>query len=375
MQSPEDVPYDTIVLIANSDWDSFWFQRQEFAKRFAEAGFDVIYVNRSFQRFPKLRHIARRLLPNKGKGGLKNERPENLRVVTPYWLPPIRGLNTINKAFIRVTYNQVRPIENALVITYLPTYAAADFIRMIDPLRTVYVNVHNYDAADVLDDLLRAEKEIVRDVDVLMADAQFNRDRLERISGGRHAYPALPGVRFKKFNSAFRGDEPERRKVIMFYGGIGAHVDFDIYRALAKTYDVRFIGVVSPEVKGEVPDNIEVHPPVKNEELPSLLKEADILTIFYKETDYVRGKIPAKFFECLATQKPVLVSGLREADAYHEIVYEVAGSAERTVSIIESLPDTETEDRLERRRRVAKEADWSNRFANFADVVLGDARS
>lgn len=370
-----DRSFQTIVLIANSDWDSFWFQRQEFAKRFAEAGYRVIYVNRSFQRFPKLHHIMRRLLPNEGKGSLKNERPENLEVVTPYWLPPMRGLNTINKAFIRVTLSQIQPVEDALVITYLPTYAAADFIDMIDPKRTVYVNVHNYDAAGVLDDLLRSEKELVRDVDVLMADSEFNQNRLAELSGGREVFPALPGVRFDRFNEAHRGDEAERRKVIMFYGGIGSHVDFDIYEKLAETYDVRFVGVVNPDAEGKVPDNIEILPPVKNEELPAVLQQADVLTIFYHETDFVRGKIPAKFFECLATEKPTLVSGLREADAYPECVYEIDGSAEKAARIIESLPETETEERRARRREVAKSADWSARFDHFSDVVMSDVRS
>ena len=369
-----DRRFKTIVLIANSDWDSFWFQRQEFAKRFAEAGYRVIYVNRSFQRFPKLHHIMRRLLPDEGKGGLKNERPENLSVVTPYWLPPMHGLNTINKAFIRVTLNQIQPVEDALVITYLPTYAAADFIDMIEPKRTVYVNVHNYDEAGVLDDLLRSEKELVRDVDVLMADSEFNQDRLKRLSGGRHVYPALPGVRFDQFNDAHRGDEAERRKVIMFYGGIGPHVDFDIYEKLAETYDVRFVGVVNPEAEDEVPDNIDILPPVKNEELPPILAQADVLTIFYRETGFVRGKIPAKFFECLATEKPTLVSGLREADAYPDAVYEINGSVEQAAEIIEALPETETPERRERRRTVAESADWSARFDHFSDVVMGDER-
>lgn len=376
MIPPEESRFDTVVLVANSDWDSFWFQRQEFASRFAEGGYDVVYVNRSFQRFPKLHHIMRRLLPNEGKGSLKNDRPANLRVVTPYWLPPMRGLNTINKAFIRVTLSQIQPVKNALVITYLPTYAAADFIDMIEPLRTVYVNVHNYDGANVLDDLIRSEQQLVHDVDVLMADSTFNQNRLERISGGRHVYPALPGVRHDQFRTAYRdGDEVDRRKVVMFYGGIGPHVDFEIYEALAKTYDVRFVGVVNPEIEGQVPDAIDILPPVKNEDLPAVLQQADVLTIFYRETDFVRGKIPAKFFECLATQKPTLVSGLREADAYPECVYEINGSAERAKEIIEALPETETEERLQTRRSVAESADWDNRFAHFSDVVMGDATS
>ncbi len=375
MISPEESRFSTIVLIANSDWDSFWFQRQELAARFAKAGYDVVYVNRSFQRFPQPHHILRRLLPDQGKGSLKNEQPDNLRVVTPYWLPPMRGLNTINKAFLRVTRHQIEPVEDALVITYLPTYAAADFIDMIDPLRTVYVNVHNYDGANVLDDLLRAEREVVRDVDILMADSQFNQERLEKISGGRHVYPALPGVDYDRFQTAYRGDEAERRKVIMFYGGIGPHVDFDIYEALAETYDVRFVGVVNPEAEDEVPDNIEILPPVKNHELPDVLEQADVLTIFYRETEFVRGKIPAKFFECLATQKPTLVSGLREADAYPESVYEIDGSASRAAEIIESLPETETDERIQKRQSVAKSADWETRFDHFSRIVLGEQQS
>jgi len=355
-----------ILLIANSDWNSFWFQRQEFAKRFAEEGNRVVYVNRSFQRFPKFSHLLKRVLPSKKRGTLKNSIPENVTVITPKWLPPIKWFNFINKRLAKYTAEKIKEaygdFDNVYAITYLPTYPSLHLFEIINPKRTAYVNVHNYDDGIVLSDLLISERIMVKTVDVLFADSDYNRQRLRKISDGREVFTSPPGVHYENFKKAYRGDEVKKKEVIMFYGGIGNHLDFDIYVKLSKKYRVVFIGVISPELKRTIPDTIEVRDPVPNEKLPEVLREADILSILYKGGGFVNAKLPAKFFECVSTLKPLIVSGLQETERFPECVYQVNGNAEIADEIIQNLESEETEDRINAKKRLGKEYDWSNRF-------------
>ncbi|MFM8431332.1 MAG: hypothetical protein ACKOA1_00895 [Bacteroidota bacterium] len=50
-----------IVIVAELDWNGLHCQSHYMAKRFAEEGYQVTYVNRTLQRWPKWRHLASRL--------------------------------------------------------------------------------------------------------------------------------------------------------------------------------------------------------------------------------------------------------------------------------------------------------------------------
>lgn len=64
-------------------------------------------------------------------------------------------------------------------------------------------------------------------------------------------------------------------------------------------------------------DNIRFYPVVSKDNIPSLLKQADILMTFVKKSNlYKYGISPNKLFEYLASSKPVLFSG----EVYNDII-------------------------------------------------------
>ena len=147
-------------------------------------------------------------------------------------------------------------------------------------------------------------------------------------------------------------------------------MDLDLYNGLAETHEVTFIGVVNPVARELISSRIRVLPPVSVMDLPSALREADIVTALYRPSEYMLGVIPAKFFECLATGKPFLVSGLREAEPYRELVYIVQDGLTEALRIIEDLSTTESPERRAACDDEARTADWGKRFEQFKTVVL-----
>jgi len=234
--------------------------------------------------------------------------------------------------------------------------------------RVVYVNTHNYDADPSCPrSLFSAEAELVHRADALMADAAFNAKRLERYGPAVSVGRAMPGVDVARFRAAGRGDEASRRRLIFFFGDIGRHLDIALYNALAERYDVAFLGIVDPSVAGLISQRIRILPPVAPADLPKAIRDADILTIFYKPSPYADGILPAKFFECLATGKPLIVSGLPETARFPEAVYDIDGDASKAMAIIDRLEETETEARRATRAAVAASADWSERYRQFKE--------
>lgn len=356
-----------ILIISNVDWNSLWYQNQQFACNFASLGHRVYYFNRTLQRLPAVRHFKERFFL-KEKYVIKNKIKKNIHVITPYLLTPFRIFRPINRLLIKKVLSSLN-IYSPLLISYVPTYNTLDIINIINPSKIVYVNVHNFDSDKVIKDLLIAERELIKKSDVLFADSHYNMKRLIQLSNKREVFRSLPGVSYKLFSNAFRGDEVIRRKTIYYYGGIGPHLDFSLYNALAEEFKVIFIGVVDSIIRDKISSNIEIRPPVENSKLPKILWDSDILAIFYKDSSYIHGVIPAKFFECLATGKPVLVSGLEEVKPYLDIVYDVEGSVNKALNIIRKLPESETINRRIKRNKIAREADWLKRFKAFIEQI------
>ena len=361
-----------ILFVASTDWGGLWFQRQEFAQRFALKGHRVFYLNRTLQRWPKFHHFRRRFVDPIMNKTLSNPRPENLQVITPIWMPPINCLRFLNRKLIRRTFAPL-DIQSPVLITDVPTYNALDAIDFICPLKIIYLNVHNYNDCDwILPEILESEKLLVQKADVLFGDSTFHVERLKRISNGRKVFQSPPGVNYSKSRGAFRGDEAQRRKSICFFGNIQSSIHLDLFGKMSARYKVIFIGQVSDEIRNHIPKKIEIRPPVCLDELAYELKEMEILGLFYVKNQYNRGVIPAKLFECVATRKPVLVCGLTEMKHYPDIIYNFDGSEEEAIQIIEHLPETETSSRLAKRDEIARDADWSNRFKNFSDTIFSN---
>lgn len=362
-----------IVVLSISDWSSFWFQKQEIAKRFLDDGYKVHFINRSPQRWPKLFHILQRLRPNKKTGFFKNPAPEGMNMITPLWLPPARWLRFISQWFVKRTVRQMNLPDDYVLITFLPTYNALDFIRFTKPATVAYINVHNYDAdARTMKDVLRSEKELIKQCDYIFGDSHFNRDRVNRIGERSDALLSPPGVYSERFREAFRGDEAQQgsKSKLVFFGNIGTHLNIPLYNALAEKFDVTFIGVVNPAVDASsISEKITLRDPVPPTELQQVLKDYDILTILYYETPYIDGVIPAKLFECMAMGKPMLVGGLKEARRYLDVVYDLSGDPKEAEKIIMNLSETETKERISQRFEYGVQADWANHFKRLKSYL------
>jgi hypothetical protein len=359
-----------IIFISTCDWHGVWYQRQHLACQFAYNGHRVFYFNRTLQRWPTLEHLITRLRPKRTPIN-HVETPENVTPITPYVGPPLNPLRPLNKLILRNLLSKY-DFHDPLVITYLPSYIALDLVDLIDPVSVVYVNDHYYEAMPmpVISDLLKSEKELLKKADVIFGDSVFNRKRLSKLCPGKQVYPSLPGVYSNLFFQAFRRKEAQDPKNLFYFGLVKEDLNFELYNELSKHIKVVFLGPIRDDVRVKIGPQIETREPVFNKDLPKVLKEADIVGLFYVDTEYTQSVFPAKLFECIATCKPLLVSGLKEAIPYSNIVYDVGHSCEKAMEIISKLPQTETQAKIAERRQIASEADWVNRYAQFTMPIF-----
>ncbi|MDD5134472.1 MAG: glycosyltransferase [Phycisphaerae bacterium] len=366
-----DKPND-IVMIWSTDFDALWYQRQALAVYFAKAGHRVFYFNKTPHRWPGTIQVAKWLVKKRKKQRQQNLLPENPVIVNPFWLLPIKKLRIVNRKLIEQTLKKL-DVKNAVIVTDVPSYNTLDAIEKIQPERIVYLNVHNYDDSSlIVTDILHSEKQIVQQADFLFATSEHNAKRTARISGGRKVFRSLPGVDFALFSKALRNDESQKKKTIYFFGSIHDSVEIKLYNRLAEQFRIVLIGETTQNIKKNIADTIEVRPTVSQKELAEQLKDADILGLFYNKTPYSRGVIPAKIFECLATGKPILVSGIEKDPVYSPFVYHFDGTEQAAIETIKNLPNTETREKIKLRQTAGEQADWQKRFETFHNIIFSN---
>ena len=352
-----------VVIISNNDWDGLWYQRQQFASMYAASGHEVLYINKTLQRTPRLKDFWERFFCKSYETKIiSNIIPENVTLKYIYTLPPYKWINTINRLVVKFALRGTKWKDCSLLITYIPTYSALDIIEEIMPRKWAYVNVHNYNADKVVSDLLKSERVVCQRASHLFGDSLFNINRLKNISN-KVVYDSQPGVNSTIFKKAHRGDEANVANSIYYFGGIGEHLNIDLYNELSYSYEVVFIGKFNSErIKKRLSDRIRIVPSVSNEELPVILRHADVLGLFYEKNSYVDAVIPAKIYECISTLKPVIVSGMNEMQSLKNALYIVGPKVEEVKQVLSNLSDSETALMIKKRQEIAESADWIKRF-------------
>jgi len=363
----------SIILMTTHTWDGLQYFAHHLSKYLASNGFQVFFIEKTPQRWPKniLSDLGSWLRKKKQQNSNTFTEVNNIQIITPRWLPPAKWLRFFNRIIIRKDIRKINQLrENChispILILFPPTYNTLDFIDIIQPSSIAYVNNFNYAANNIMKDLLVSEIEILSRCNALFGLTDFCANRVKLMAPLRTTYTCPPGVNYDAFHKAFRGDESVQCKTAYYFGGIGPHLDFAVYDALADLgVHIVMDGIVDPEIRGKLNSKFEIRPPSLHSQLPTILRDADCLVIAYKSTEYMKGVFPAKFFECLATGKPLLVSGMPELIPYYDVVYNVEGSGQKAISIIKNLSITETLERIRKRDKIAQDADWAKRFETF----------
>jgi len=169
------------------------------------------------------------------------------------------------------------------------------------------------------------------------------------------------------------------RPVLGSVGALDAYkIDFEmLYEvALGKAdWEFRLIGapVVSGERGSEGLDKLAKLPNVKllgaidRKKVPKYVKDFDVCLIPYRNNRYNAASFPLKFWEFMATGKPVVVSGLPELKEFDNLIG-YAESADELIKKIEVALARPTEN-SEARRKLAGEHSWEKRAEKLLELL------
>ena len=300
---------------------------------------------------------------------------------------PIRDFFTFDAKVLMVKHFLKRQqIGAPIAWVYHPGFA--DAVERMDKKLLVYDCVDNYEAFPTYRDdpkwLMEREARLCRKADVVFCTSRalyeerkhHNPDNtylVHNVGDAEHFKSAMdPGLAVADEIAELDGP------VIGFVGAISDYklnIDW-LCHAASQRPDWNFaligpVGMADPTTEISALKelcNVHLLGHRPYEELPRYLKGIDVAVIPYRINDYTESVFPIKFFEFLATGKPVVISQLPALSEFYDAVG-VAGDADEFVEWCEALLSDDDPVEKQRRIELAEEHSWPERVRKLMERV------
>jgi glycosyltransferase involved in cell wall biosynthesis len=364
-----------VVILAGIRWDFLWQRHQTLATLFARAGYPTVFVETTGLSNPRpgpatLRRVLSRI---KASGGRRQGEP-GLTVYAPLVAPPT--LRVFRWANRRVLLPRVardlgklagpRPV----VVAYPPTRTTLDLIGGLDPRLVLYDRSDDYEHfPGAPRDVGATERELLRLADLVSCTSE---ELLKKTRPVRpDAFLSGPAADYERF-AVLQDPRPvERVGTVCFFGHLSEErVDFRALRAIARAgFVVRLVGGLGRVERGFLKTpGVDYRGEVSHAGLPAALSGADAFVLPYKVNALTRAISPAKTYECLATGKPVVAAPIPAMEDLAGHVY-LARRPEDYVGALNTLGETESEERVRSRIGLARENSWDVRFGELEEAL------
>jgi glycosyltransferase involved in cell wall biosynthesis len=383
-----------IICLANSHWEAASrLNCHHIMSRLAPAN-RVLFVETIGGRRPALnssrdlKKIAQRL--RRFAGGARTVRP-NLFVLSPFNLPGFSDprVSRLNSAALRA---QIRPAARRLlganqpviVWVFSPLYGELAWQLPSDLLVYQCIDEHAAYPGAPAQAIARLEKELMRRADVVLTSSQTLFEDRRKL---RPDVVYLPNVadaalfmQARQEGTQVPGEIARLPKPVAgFVGNVSSYkVDMELMAGLARRnpdWTFAMIGDVgSGESQTDLTQlralpNIVLTGPRPYAQLPAYVKGFDVCLIPFRLTKLTRGIFPMKFFEYLASGKPVVATplpALQEFASHCRLADGVeAFSAAMRLAVVEDVAEPKASARVE----LALQHSWDERMTQLSHII------
>lgn len=373
-----------IVCLSTSPWYPIPTRKQQVMSRLHDA--EILYFDPSIS-------IIAPLKDKNAKPKLRAWKQAGEQVrdnITVYALPPVlpffnkfRFINRINQKRIARHVQKIMQkhgFEKPLLWTYSPT--SADAVDGIMHSALVYDCVDKHSAYGglmnpaVVDAM---ELDLARKADMVFATAQSLCDRLKAVNAKARFIPN--GANFALFNKA---SEPQARPADMrslkgpifgFIGALQECIEYGYVTAAAKVrpdWSFVFIGRENPGVdlsELRALPNVHFLGLKPHEELPNYIASFDACLNLFAKNDLSKDVSPLKFYEYLATGKPIISTPQPDQVLQFASIMQIADSPEAFVRQCEAAISDTAPERTAARIEAGRNSSWDSRVAQMEKIL------
>lgn len=374
-----------IICLSSVDWFPIPTRKQQVMSRIPKE-VEILYVE------PPVTLIS----PLKDKSCWKKfwrfmEGPRKLTDnITLYTPPPIlpfgnviRIINRFNQwwdgLFIKHQVNKLG-FEKSILWTYMPN--SADIAGRLKEDFLIYdcIDEHaEYNGFIKKQTVHEMEADLLRKSDLSFVTVQGLYDSKVQYNANMHIIPNGANIElFMQCQDENTEIAQEMKQlshpIVGFLGVIQTWIDMELLEKIAKAHPEWSMVLVGPLGAGVNIDALlkysnVVHLGRKNpEELPSYMKAFDICLNPFKINNLTLNVSPLKFYEYLATGKPVVSVDMPDVRAFSEVIY-IGKDHEDYIKQVERALEEDNSERVEKRLQLAKQNSWEARTNTMLNIV------
>ncbi|MBX3730187.1 MAG: glycosyltransferase [Candidatus Sumerlaeia bacterium] len=383
---------ERIVCFSTADWDTLLpTNKHQLMQRLARRN-RVLFVETLGTRAPRLGsavdlgRIGRRL--RRGfQGPVRREKYlwTLSPLVRPVWSTP--AAQQANRLAFRMQAREaLARFADAIVWVYSPY--AVHLLDLFDPRLVVYHMVDDLSAVPGANAgaLREAEIQLLARADCVFCTERGLHDRARSVNPKARFMPNVADYgHFSRPRTDAVGARLELLRMmprprLLFSGNLAPHkVDLEMLAMIARRRPDWSVVLVGPKWEGAAGHplferldrlpNVHLLGHVPYDDLPAYLAEAEVLLIPYVENDATRAVFPLKFFEYLATGRPVVSSPLPSLLPYGGAVHFARDADEWIAACERALADTH--DLELQRRALARRHTWERRIEEM-EAAIGE---
>ena len=373
-----------IVCLATSPWYPIPTRKQQVMRRIPDA--EILYFDPSVSLLAPLRDKA-------AKPSLTAYKKPGERVkdnITVYRLPPVlpffnkfRFINRLNqKRMARFVCRKMREngFENPILWVYSPV--TADLVDQVPHSALVYdcVDRHSAYGGFMNPQLVDAmELELAGKADAVFATADSLAERLRKAKPDARFIPN--GANFERFVQASQPQPvPEDMQEIPhpifgFVGALQTCIEYGFVETAARAHpEWSFVWIGNEKPGADLSAlrqlaNVYFLGVKPNEKLPEYLAQFDACLNLFAESELSRDVSPLKFYEYLATGKPIISTRQPDQVLQYTPIIHIAATAQDFISCCEqALRDTQPE-RVSARIEEGRKSSWDARVREICAVL------
>ena len=320
----------------------------------------------------------------------RNEGVKPQENITVYALPPVlpffakfRWINRLNqKRIARYVTRRMKEhgFENATLWVYSPV--TCDCVDRIPHAALIYDCVDRHSAyGGLMDPALvdGMEEELAARCDHVFATAEPLAQRLRSVNPNTTFLPN--GANYERFARAAEDlpCPPELvdigGPILGFVGALQPCIEYGFVSHAAKArpdWTFVFVGGEKPGADlldlRELP-NVRLLGMRKNEDLPDYLSRFDACLNLFASGDLSKDVSPLKFYEYLATGKPIVSTPQPDQILRYDSLIHIAGTKEAFVSACQAALDDTDPARKQARMDEGKQSSWDSRVAEMVRIL------
>jgi glycosyltransferase involved in cell wall biosynthesis len=309
---------------------------------------------------------------------------ENLYIFSPFFVP-IQGnifFDIINNGLFKIQLGLVKLfLKMKKPILWIENVRAADFLNSFNWQMVIYHVSDNFQHCPYTHNkqkLVEREQTISKRSDLTICVSKELYELKKRDSNNVHYLPH--GVDFSYFRKAVENNEKFesisdlRNPVIGYFGTLTAMNDIELLEYCTENLSQYSFVIAGSVTSGDYTKlkqmpNVQMIGKVPYSQIASLCNSFSLCLLPWKMNEWIKSCNPLKFFEYMASGKPIVSVPIREvAQNYNDIV-SVCGSKEEFCRSIEWELFNDNKERRDKRIAAAKEHSWDNHNEKLTALI------